>query len=254
MLTLARIEWLSPSWQYSHEHIKTAQAVLAAEQECGFARTERPYTLYWSRTAEYPWIFEKMNRAPIAVLDVGCGLSPFPYFLSMQGYEVYACDKNKDVATQWELLKLKKKDATVHFKIANAIQLPYFEHRFSIVTAIGMLHELTPTEAHSVLHEIERVLFPSGSAMITLNVYLGLVESIRNAWSQAAAHIFVQDAFKHPGLPKFENGVHLLSNQYPERILGIESVGVLGLVLEKEAAHVNGSCKAHGHRTAQTIP
>src|SRR4029078_1800849 len=64
----------------------------------------KQYTTY-SRIWEYPWAWfqlEKFKQKSLKLLDIGSELSPFPWFLVSQGFDVTLSDVTADYWPVWK--------------------------------------------------------------------------------------------------------------------------------------------------------
>lgn len=100
-------------------------------------------------------------------LDLGCGTGEFIPDLLDRGYEVNAVDTAEEmIAAVKERVRAESWQGRVHASVGDAARLDYPDSHFDAVISVGLL-EYVP-DVHAVLSEIQRVLKPGGSAVMSV--------------------------------------------------------------------------------------
>jgi SAM-dependent methyltransferase len=111
------------------------------------------------------------HAGPMHVLDVGCGALPLAEWLSGRGHVGAALDLNVG-----DLRSLRRRPAAgqaaarARYLVGRAEQLPFPDARFSLVTLVGVLHDLQPGSDQVALWEAARVLRPGGHLILTVEM------------------------------------------------------------------------------------
>lgn len=136
----------------------------------------------WSRAWEYPYAYhhlQEFQRAaggragvPLKALDLGSGVTFFPFALARSGYEVICTDTDPVCVT--DLGRAQKLVAhapgQVSFRLTDGKSLPLADGEVDAVFCISVLEhipEFTPTIA-----EVHRVLKPGGLFVLTIDLDL----------------------------------------------------------------------------------
>nr|BAL53464.1 methyltransferase type 11 [uncultured Chloroflexota bacterium]BAL55904.1 methyltransferase type 11 [uncultured Chloroflexota bacterium] len=156
----------------------------------------------WSRQLEYPyayWHIQRTKELGNKVLDAGSGITFFPFYLAMHGYDVSCADN--DVHLNAAFVQLNENlpgRLRVDFRNASLTSLPYEKDTFSHICCISVLEHMTSNEVDKTLDEFQRILIPSGILILTVDVFLQRdVETIVNLNTFSD---FIQSLEKH----KFE--------------------------------------------------
>ena len=130
----------------------------------------------WSRQWEYPFVWSKIrqlakNRTELDVLDVGSGVTFFPFYLSSThaNVRVYCCDHDRALQYAYGQLSMTR-EGIVAFTAADIRALPYADESFDVVYSISVLEHIKDLEP--ALMELRRVLVPGGTAVVTFDISL----------------------------------------------------------------------------------
>jgi ubiquinone/menaquinone biosynthesis C-methylase UbiE len=111
------------------------------------------------------------HAGPMHVLDVGCGALPIAEWVSRRGHVGAAVDLNVvDLRTLRRFQADGQAAARARYLVGRAEQLPFPNARFSLVTLIGVLHDLQPGSDQIALWEAARVLRPGGHLILTVEL------------------------------------------------------------------------------------
>ena len=134
----------------------------------------------WSRIWEYPYIYYHLSRYvnnladghKPRVVDVGSGVTFFPFALAQRGYEVICTDIDsvcgKDLARAGKCFT--QLPGTVHFRLIDSKGLPFDDEECDVVYCISVLEHIPDFE--SSLREMVRILKPGGLCLITCDLVL----------------------------------------------------------------------------------
>ena len=129
------------------------------------------------RSWEYPFVYSNIfdllrNRKKIKILDVGSGVTFFPYSLSELGFSVIALDN--DPKTKIGLNKsnqaMSKKYGELEILIADAKKIPLKKESFDLVYSISVLEHIPNN--HLVIKELARILKRNGFCILTFDINL----------------------------------------------------------------------------------
>ena len=134
---------------------------------------ERDALHEWSRCWEYPYaLVQLLARAPGAsppsVLDVGSGVTFFPFVLAKEGWDVICVDNDplvvRDVTAAARVLGVPKQ---VRAALSDGVAIPLGDASVDAAYSISVLEHVTDPIA--VIEEIARVLKPGGTFVLTLD-------------------------------------------------------------------------------------
>lgn len=128
----------------------------------------------WSRVWEYPYVWHHLSRLLPAgqtrVMDLGSGVTFFPFALAARGARVTCVDM--DPVVERDLAKavhsLRPTPGTVHFLKTNGTLLDAPDSAFDAAYCISVL-EHAPEPA-SLVPEVARVIKPGGLFLLTIDV------------------------------------------------------------------------------------
>ena len=143
-----------------------------------------------TRVFEYPWAWHAAElRGSMRVLEIGGGLSGFPFALSREGHRV----ENVDPGVGWfvspgataALNRVFATDVTLHHcRIEDATLEPGAYDR---VFSLSVLEHLHPDAAAAAMAKAAHALAPGGLAVLTVDLFLDLVpfsRKVENHWGR----------------------------------------------------------------------
>ncbi len=135
----------------------------------------------WSRIWEYPYIYAHMREIidvtgpadrPLKAVDVGSGVTFFPFALAALGWEVVCTDIDpiceRDLKAAIDVIK--QDEGSVSFRMIEDNRLPFSDGECDVVYCISVLEHI-PDFEHTVL-EMARVLKPGGHCLLTCDIDL----------------------------------------------------------------------------------
>lgn len=134
----------------------------------------------WSRVWEYPYTYHHLQQArtqwpadpPPRVVDLGSGVTYFPFSLARLGYHVTCMDIDPvcaiDIARAARLLPLAP--GKVDFRLINGDILPLEDKEADAVYCISVLEHIPSPE--KTIKEIARILKPGGHFVLTIDLDL----------------------------------------------------------------------------------
>jgi ubiquinone/menaquinone biosynthesis C-methylase UbiE len=136
---------------------------------------------WWSRFYEYAWAAEFCKESNI-VLDAACGIPhPFKFYLAEKCKEVYAVDRDINIADTevmdkqmksvlgHSLQELKPSAEKVVFKHANLSELPCSDGLFNTIFCISALEHMSNDKKIAALKEFKRTLKDDGKIVLTID-------------------------------------------------------------------------------------
>ncbi len=129
----------------------------------------------WSRQWEYAFmhaaIADMARAAPVRLLDAGCGLTFFPYFLLERypGLEISSCDIDASLQELYERLSAHHPRHPA-FGMADLTALPYPAESFDGLYCVSVLEHI-PGRALA-MKEFARVLRPGGRLIVSFDISL----------------------------------------------------------------------------------
>lgn len=133
----------------------------------------------WSRVWEYPYVYHhlKSRREDFGttlplVIDLGSGVTFFPFSVARLGYQVICVDIDpiceKDLNNAVELIP--HKPGKIEFKLTNGTNLPFSNAEADIIYCISVLEHIPKFE--QTISEMARVLKPKGILLLTIDLDL----------------------------------------------------------------------------------
>lgn len=166
---IQRLEFLGMMKKYSNDYLLNNKSSL------GKYRWIKDAFNQWSRIYEYPYcydIVEKNIPAGSHILDAGCGVTFFTFFLN-QKYKITAVDQD-DYGYLYNEIN-KKQNTVVNFIKSNLQAISCPSDSFDAVYCISVLEHTRNYDA--ILKEFYRLLKPNGLLIITFDVSLDNNES-----------------------------------------------------------------------------
>ena len=129
------------------------------------------------RSWEYPYVYHNIlsllkNKKKAKVLDLGSGITFFPYALLGADFSVVALDNDPKTKIGLEKAnsKLAKKYGKLEFVEADAKKMPFGNSNFDLVYCISVLEHIP--QNHQVVKELSRVLKKGGICILTFDINL----------------------------------------------------------------------------------
>jgi 2-polyprenyl-3-methyl-5-hydroxy-6-metoxy-1,4-benzoquinol methylase len=141
----------------------------------------------WSRIWEYPYVYHNIKawRQDLAkdcmpsVVDVGSGVTFFPFSVAKLGCEVICTDI--DPVCMEDLSRacnhIVHSPGTVDFRLVENSLLPFDNEECDAVYCISVLEHITDFE--KTIAEMARILKPNGLCLITCDINLNPMEKIQ---------------------------------------------------------------------------
>jgi SAM-dependent methyltransferase len=156
--------------------------------------------------------FDLASFAGKRCLDIGTGSGRYALMMAAHGGIVSACDVSE--AGLETARERTKGIASIDFRHASALALPYADNEFDFVCCAGVLHH-TPSIERG-LDEITRVLRPGGSAFLLLygagGIRWMMVKAFR-PWAAEFGYDALDAAIRDCGLPE-NNRKHFLDDLF----------------------------------------
>ena len=134
----------------------------------------------WSRVWEYPytyhhlrqWRISQGNGQNLHVVDLGSGVTFFPFSIARLGYTVTCVDVDPVVATDLPraVKALDPKPGSIRCKIYDGSRLPFADGEIDAVYCVSVLEHIPCFEA--TIAVIARVLKPGGLLVLTIDLDL----------------------------------------------------------------------------------
>ncbi len=134
---------------------------------------------HWSRVWEYPYILynlkkiKEQNGFNFHILDVGSGVTFFPFYLCSENFKITMTDIDKiaeqDNNKAIEIFNMNRDD--INFQLCTESSLPFDSNTFDVVTSISVIEHISNLE--NTIIEINRVLKSKGYLILTYDIDLG---------------------------------------------------------------------------------
>jgi len=119
---------------------------------------------------EYPFCWFVINRhAPTGarILDIGTEISPFPFFLALQDYNVTINDIDKKWRGYWTRA-VRELKINIDYSISPSERLPFPDSSFDVYLSVSVIEHIK--FKGDALREAARVLRPGGLLIMTFDV------------------------------------------------------------------------------------
>jgi SAM-dependent methyltransferase len=130
----------------------------------------------WSRQYEYPFAFHHIHQGcsrGSRILDAGSGITFFPCYLRLHGFDVTCVDGDHRLSASFQKLNEGlPKELRVGFAQADLMDIPFPTGYFAGLCCVSVIEHLEQSSVPKVLSEFSRVLAPGGLATITVDVEL----------------------------------------------------------------------------------
>jgi SAM-dependent methyltransferase len=172
--------WARKTVPFDPENVRARMASIEMANGCRLCG-DVLLSNHWSRIYEYPYVVYQLGniRRGGRVLDCGCGLAPFQFYLAEQGFEVHAVDC--DLPTLERVAALKRRLGLDNLKptFGSILKLPFADSYFEGASCISVLEHVLPSCRNSKLilkgsiNEMLRVIRRSGRLVLTFDVNFG---------------------------------------------------------------------------------
>jgi ubiquinone/menaquinone biosynthesis C-methylase UbiE len=133
----------------------------------------------WSRVWEYPYVLyhlrkyqQAMKHKNEVILDLGSGVTFFPFFLAREGFKVIATDIDpvceKDFKKAIEVMNMSYDQ--IDFLLGKEDYIPLEDNSIPCVYSISVIEHVK--NIPQIIKEIHRVLIPDGLFILTFDVSL----------------------------------------------------------------------------------
>lgn len=130
----------------------------------------------WSRQFEYPycwWHCLNTRERGHRILDAGSGITFFPFYMAMQGWDVSCTDRDPRLSGAFRQVNDSVPESLrVEFAESDLSSLGYRRDSFSHVMCISVLEHIPEPQLGIVLDEFSRVIAPGGILILTIDVSL----------------------------------------------------------------------------------
>jgi len=173
----------SPEWRQVFKSLENEQA-LFLEHESEFRSPEytwpRDPLHNWSRVWEYPYVNHHLrcfgegwkSATPAKVVDLGSGVTFFPFTAAKQGFDVICtdvdpiCEKDLNRA----IPRVEHGPGRVSFRLSKDSHLPFEDCEADVVYCISVLEHIPDFEC--TVREMARILKPEGHLLLTVDLDL----------------------------------------------------------------------------------
>ncbi|MBO6658979.1 MAG: class I SAM-dependent methyltransferase, partial [Pseudomonadales bacterium] len=144
---------------------KTAELIAKKYGRDGASVVKSYQGLNFSKQIQF--IVDNCSCETAEVLDVGCGTGAFVVQAAIKGLEVTGIDtfqESDGMDLKIALSRVAELDINIRtqFVGGSALNLPFPDHSFDVVTTFGMYEHLLPDRRQGALKEMYRVLRPGG--------------------------------------------------------------------------------------------
>jgi SAM-dependent methyltransferase len=164
-----------------HQLEKAQQSFLSKEKE--FRSPDYPWPSdalhWWSRIWEYPYICyhlcqvkNKLSSGKPRVLDLGSGVTFFPFTIAKLGYHLSCLDPDPVCKQDFDkaIIAIGDRSLSLDYTLLKDKQYPFPDKTFDIVYSISVLEHIE--DFTSTILEIRRVLKEDGYLFLTIDIDL----------------------------------------------------------------------------------
>jgi len=203
---LARISDLQiPQWRRAFQQCEAFSDQLL-ESKGQWMSADYPWRIdplhCWSRIWEYPFALSAIDSdaavKPLTIIDVGPGANFYLPLLGRLGHRVCGVDMDPAVVRAGQRLAnfICHPSASPSYVVGDAHQLPFEDGQADVVQSLSVLEHIP--KAHAIVPELARVLSPSGTLILTLDLALhgsdGLnVAELRQLFDALGTHFDMPD-------------------------------------------------------------
>ncbi len=130
---------------------------------------------HWSRVWEFPWAYSAISASfcpathPL-VIETGCGVTPMPFWLAGDGFQVVGFDLDTSCEARWSAtgVPCRPDPSKTKFESGDMLNLPLENATIDIAYSVSAIeHTTDPVRA---VAEMIRVLKPGGGLILTMDV------------------------------------------------------------------------------------
>jgi len=172
-----------PEWLDLFNHLEQGQTEFLAKEE----NFRSPMYIWprdslhtWSRIWEYPYVYYHLRSrlrtisclSLPKVVDVGCGVTFFPFSIAKLGCHVICTDIDPTCKTDIERAAqhVSQGDGKIEFRLTSSALLPLIDGEADVVYCISVLEHIP--EFEETVEEIARILKPGGLLILTIDIDL----------------------------------------------------------------------------------
>jgi ubiquinone/menaquinone biosynthesis C-methylase UbiE len=134
----------------------------------------------WSRVWEYPFIYSNIislinsnqTNTNLNIVDVGCGVTFFPFALAKYGLDICCTDYDPIIERdiQQAIKTLDHMSGKINFKKSDGINLPFEDNTIDLIYCISVIEHIPKFE--NTILEMQRILKPDGKLFLTIDLDL----------------------------------------------------------------------------------
>jgi 2-polyprenyl-3-methyl-5-hydroxy-6-metoxy-1,4-benzoquinol methylase len=169
-------------WRDIYQSLEVEQGAFLAKDHL-FRSREYPWPRdplhTWSRVWEYPYVYfqiqhwlKTLSREPVAIADVGSGVTFFPFCITRLGAKVICTDNDPIVERDIRLAAsaVELGPGTLEFRLADGQSLPFGNAEVDAIYCISVLEHVS--DIISFVREMARSLKPNGLLILTMDLDL----------------------------------------------------------------------------------